>query len=56
LPHLQGVVILNIESYMGGVNFWGFPRGEQFVEQSFSDGLLEVGVLLVYEAVGLRGC
>eukprot|EP00730_Choanoeca_flexa_P001168 TRINITY_DN10512_c0_g1_i4.p2 TRINITY_DN10512_c0_g1~~TRINITY_DN10512_c0_g1_i4.p2 ORF type:complete len:452 (+),score=123.62 TRINITY_DN10512_c0_g1_i4:2105-3460(+) len=42
LPNIQGVVILNIESYMGGVNLWGFPRDEQFREQTFSDGYLEV--------------
>lgn len=23
LPNLQGIVVLNITSYAGGVNFWG---------------------------------
>lgn len=26
LPNLQGIVVLNINSYAGGVNFWGSNR------------------------------
>ena len=45
LPRLQGVVILNIASYMGGVNFWGNPgEGRGFRLQSISDGYLEVSL------------
>eukprot|EP00043_Microstomoeca_roanoka_P015699 m.157587 g.157587 ORF g.157587 m.157587 type:complete len:1060 (+) comp16311_c3_seq1:114-3293(+) len=43
LPKLQGLVILNIPSYMGGVDFWGRPgASSSFRSQSFEDGHLEV--------------
>lgn len=43
LPNLQGVVVLNIPSYMAGINFWGEKSGGQsFVTPSFSDRLMEV--------------
>ena len=43
LPSLQGIVVLNIGSYMGGVNFWGSNRAVKgFKAPSFDDNLLEV--------------
>ncbi|EDV28803.1 uncharacterized protein TRIADDRAFT_52046 [Trichoplax adhaerens] len=43
LPRLQGIVVLNIPSYMGGTNFWGSTREEAgFVAPSYDDKLLEV--------------
>lgn len=48
LPKLQGVVVLNIPSYMGGAELWGTPRPSKgFQPQSISDGFLEV--------VGIKG-
>ena len=28
LPNLQGLVVLNIPSYMGGINFWGNSKSD----------------------------
>ena len=43
LPKLQGIVILNINSYMGGVDLWGRPRRSSgLTSQSFEDKRLEV--------------
>ena len=42
LPKLQGIVILNIHSYMGGTNFWGSKVEKRFLPQAFDDGILEV--------------
>ena len=29
LPSLQGIVIMNIPSYMAGINFWGSNESDQ---------------------------
>ena len=42
LPKLQGIVVLNIHSYMGGTNFWGSKVEKRFLPQAFDDGILEV--------------
>ncbi|CAH1781221.1 unnamed protein product [Owenia fusiformis] len=43
LPNLQGLVVLNIPSYMGGTNFWGGKKeDEHFTAPSFDDKILEV--------------
>lgn len=49
LPSLQGIVVLNIPSFMGGTNFWGRRRddgsglgGAAFTSPCFDDRVLEV--------------
>ena len=43
LPSLQGIVVLNISSFMGGTNFWGSAKDDEiFLPPSFDDGILEV--------------
>ncbi|KAL7064199.1 hypothetical protein AAHC03_05386 [Spirometra sp. Aus1] len=42
LPHLEGVVVLNILSWGGGANPWGLDKDDTFAKPTHYDGLLEV--------------
>ncbi|CAB4063543.1 dgkA [Lepeophtheirus salmonis] len=43
LPSLQGIVVLNIKSFMGGTNFWGSAKDDNvFLPPNFDDGILEI--------------
>ncbi|KFO22636.1 Diacylglycerol kinase kappa, partial [Fukomys damarensis] len=43
LPNLQGIVVLNINSYAGGVNFWGSnTAATEYEAPAIDDGKLEV--------------
>ncbi|XP_051034472.1 diacylglycerol kinase kappa [Phodopus roborovskii] len=43
LPNLQGIVVLNITSYAGGVNFWGSNTATaEYEAPAMDDGKLEV--------------
>ena len=49
LPSLQGIVVLNISSFMGGTNFWGNAKEDGiFLPSSFDDGILEVIPIFSY--------
>lgn len=45
-PDIEGILIINIPSYMGGVNLWASsatsPSRRRFAPQSLCDGMLEV--------------
>lgn len=53
LPSLQGIVVLNITSYMGGANFWGTGRDDGFTEPSNDDNILEVVAVLGASQMGM---
>ncbi|VDN12416.1 unnamed protein product [Dibothriocephalus latus] len=42
LPHLEGVIVLNILSWGGGANPWGLDKDDTFTRPTHYDGLLEV--------------
>ncbi|XP_066917337.1 diacylglycerol kinase epsilon-like [Clytia hemisphaerica] len=45
LPHLEGIVILNINSWCGGCQIWNNNQFEVDKESSFNDGYLEIAGL-----------
>ena len=44
LPNLQGLVVLNILSYMGGINFWG---GTKENDVCFIFYLIRISLVLI---------
>lgn len=47
LPHVEGIIILNILSWGSGANPWGPEQDDRFAKPTHHDGMLEV--------VGLTG-
>ncbi|KII72242.1 Diacylglycerol kinase eta [Thelohanellus kitauei] len=59
LPNAQALVILNIPSYMSGIDFWGSSHLKGFKPQSLNDGILEVCVVAGADEFGMAriiGC
>ncbi|KII72240.1 Diacylglycerol kinase eta [Thelohanellus kitauei] len=59
LTNAQAIVILNIPSYMSGIDFWGSRNLKGFNPQSFNDGTLEVCVVAGADQLGMArimGC
>lgn len=42
LPHVEGIIILNILSWGSGANPWGIEQDDRFVKPTHHDGMLEV--------------
>lgn len=54
LPRLQGLVVLNIPSYMGGTDFWGQPDSrEGFQPSQIDDKTLEVMAVFNVAQMGM---
>jgi diacylglycerol kinase (ATP) len=47
IPQLEGILILNIQSWSSGANPWGSEKDDQFQKSTHYDGMLEV--------VGIKG-
>ncbi|KOB76227.1 Diacylglycerol kinase [Operophtera brumata] len=57
LPELQGIVVLNIPSFMGGTNFWGGTRGDDlFLAPSFDDRILESFAVIHVQITSTAKC